>query len=44
MISWELPTIVVLIGMHCLIGSYTPVGLGPNSYLLLVIVFIQRFD
>ena len=44
MISWELPTIVVLIGMHCLTGSYTPVGLRPSSFLLLLIVFIQRFD
>ena len=43
MISWELPTIAVLIRMHCSSRSYPLVGLSPVGYILLVIVLFKTF-
>jgi len=41
MISWELPTIAVLIRMHGSSQSYPSSGLSPADYILLVIVLLK---
>ena len=41
MISWELPTIAVLIRMHGSSQSYPSSGLSPADYILLVIVLFK---